>query len=142
MFFPTDIRKNFIFIIIRPANNLRNTLKYVAIGVWVLAFFYVIAILCLRKSLQISLAILEAASDFVGSNLRIILVPVLFFILNIIVFSCWITGVILIFSVGDIDNGPAGTQYKTVKWSDTTRQMIYFMGFGILWLLSFMIACS
>eukprot|EP00347_Sterkiella_histriomuscorum_P005869 403354968 len=124
------------------SSNLRNGLKYASGGVWLLALLYVLALLCLWKSLQISLAVLEAASDFVGSNMRIIFVPILFFILNIIVFSCWIAGIILVFSVGDIDNGPEGSQYKTVKWNQNTRSMIYFMVFGILWILSFMIACS
>lgn len=76
---------------------------------WVLAGLYVISLLCLWKSLQISLAVLEAASDFVGSNLRIIFVPILFFILNIVVFCCWIAGIIFVFSIGDIDNGPEGS---------------------------------
>lgn len=88
-----------------------------AIGVWIVAALYVVGLLCLWKSLQISLAVLEAASDFVGSNLRIIFVPILFFILNIIVFCCWIAGILTVFSVGDIDNGPEGSQYKTVKWN-------------------------
>ncbi|CDW78517.1 UNKNOWN [Stylonychia lemnae] len=124
------------------SNSYPTTLKYVALGVWILALFYVLALICLRSSLQVSLAVLEAASDFVGSNLRIVLVPVLFFILNIIVIICWIAGVLTVFSVGDIDNGPEGTQYKTVKWSQSTRNMIYFMCFGILWITSFLIAAS
>lgn len=93
-------------------------LKGVAIGVWVLAFIYMLALFCLWKTLQISLAVLEAASDFIGSNLRIVFVPLLFFVLNIVVFCCWIAGIIAVFSVGEIDNGPPGSQYKTVKWNE------------------------
>ena len=92
-------------------------MKWVAVGCWILALLYVIALICLRKSLQISLAVLEAASDFVGSNLRIVLVPVLFFFIKLVIFICWVVGIITVFSVGEIDNGPEGTQYKTVKWS-------------------------
>ena len=85
---------------------------------------------------------LEAASDFVGSNMRIILVPMVFFVINVVVFVCWTLALIMVFSVGDIDNGPEGTQYKVVKWNQNTRSMIYFMAFGILWILSFLIACA
>ena len=113
-----------------------------AIAAWILAAIYVLVLLCLWKSLQISLAVLEAASDFVASNMRVVLVPVVFFIINIAAFCCWIAGVVCVFSVGDIDNGPAGTQYKTVKWNQTTRGAMYFMLFGILWILAFLIACS
>lgn len=85
---------------------------------------------------------LEAASDFVGSTLRIVTVPLLYFVFNIIAFSCWTFGIVCVFSVGEIDNGPAGSQYKKVVWDENVRYMIYFMGFGILWIMSFLIACS
>jgi hypothetical protein len=114
----------------------------VAYGVWFVAGLYVVALMCLWKSLQISIAVLEAASDFVSSNLRIMFVPVVFFILNAIIFVCWLASLIYIFSVGDIDNGPIGSQSKVVKWSKTTRSCVYFVGFGILWIFSFMIACA
>ena len=50
----------------------------------------------------------------------------------------------MLFSVGNIDNatGKAGTQYKKVTWDSTTRSMVYFMGFGILWILAFIIAAA
>jgi len=49
---------------------------------------------------------------------------------------------ICVFSIGQIDNGPAGSQFKTIKWASNTRYMVCFMSFGILWLVSFIIACS
>lgn len=82
---------------------------YVAIGCWVVAGLYAISILCLWRSLQVSLAVLEAASDFVGSNMRVVFVPIVVFLLNGIVFICWIAGIVMVFSVGEIDNGPEGT---------------------------------
>jgi hypothetical protein len=93
-----------------PSENQAGTyLKWVAIGVWIVAALYVVALLCLWRSLHISLSILEAASDFVGTNLRVVLVPIAFFIVNVIVFLCWILALIYVFSVGDIDNGEVGT---------------------------------
>jgi hypothetical protein len=57
----------------------------------------------------VSIAILEAASDFIGSNLRIVFVPIVVFFINMITIVCWIAGIITVFSVGDIDNGPEGS---------------------------------
>jgi hypothetical protein len=73
-----------------------------------------ISIFCMWKSLQISLAVLEAASDFIGSNLRIIFVPVLFFVVQVVTFCCWTFGMICVFSIGQIDNGPAGSQFVVI----------------------------
>jgi hypothetical protein len=61
--------------------------------------------------------------------------------MTIAVFVFWILAVIAVFSVGEIDNGPEGSQSKVVKWNEQTRQTVYFMSFGILWIISFMIAC-
>ena len=75
--------------------------------------------------------------------MRIVGVPVFSFIVQGIVFICWIAGLIYLFSVGNIDDsGPDGNQIKTVTWSQATRNMVYFMCFGILWVLSFLIAVS
>lgn len=114
-----------------------------AIIVWVVAFIYMLVLLCLWKSLQISLSVLQATSDFVGSNLRIIIIPILSFVIQTIVFVMWIAGIIMVFSVGNIDDsGVPGSQLKTITWSQTTREMVWFMGFGILWILSFLIAAA
>ena len=84
-------------------------MKWIAVGCWIVSVLYVIALACMWKSLQISLAVLEAASDFIGNNLRVMLIPIAFFVYNVVVFICWIAAIITVFSVGDIDNGPEGT---------------------------------
>lgn len=74
--------------------------------------------------------------------MRIMQVPVFFFFWNVVIFIGWIAAVVMVYSVGDIDNGPPGSQFKVVKWNQTTRDLMYFMFFGILWLVAFVIACS
>jgi hypothetical protein len=90
-------------------NQSYTTLKYAAVGVWILAVVYVIALLCYWKSLHISLAILETASEFIGTNMRVVFVPLIFFLLNVIVFLFWLIAVVYLYSVGDIENGEEGT---------------------------------
>ena len=127
----------------RKEDNTRTYLRIGACVCWFVAFIYVFTLLCMWRSLQISLAVLESASDFVGSNLRIVFVPLVFFVINMIVFIAWILAIVAVFSSGDIDNSSSdGSQLKTVKWTDTTRGLVYFMGFGILWIIAFLIACA
>jgi hypothetical protein len=76
---------------------------------FIITAIYVLAILCLWKSLQVALTVIEAASHFVGSNMRVIFVPVVFFAINLTVFVAWATALVYVYSVGDIDNGPPGS---------------------------------
>lgn len=62
------------------------------------------AMLCLCRTLVISIAILEASADFVGSNFRIILVPIIFFFINFAVFALWAVGAVCVFSIGEIES--------------------------------------
>jgi len=66
----------------------------------------------------------------------------LFFVVKVIAFVCWLVAIVCLFSVGEIDHGNEGTQYKTVVWKQETRNMIAFMIIGVLWLMAFLIACS
>ena len=94
------------------------------------------------KTLVISIAILEASADFVGSTFRVILVPIIFFFVNFAVFAMWAIGAVCVFSIGTIESYGDGSQLKQVTWDSSTRQMMYFMGFGILWIMAFLIAFS
>lgn len=116
--------------------------KYVAFGVWALSALYLVIFSCLWKSLQIALTVIQAASDFVGSNLRVMLVPLIAFILHLAFIVAWIAGTVMVLSIGEIDNGPPGTQYKVLKWDERTRYMAYMMLFGGLWANAFIIACT
>lgn len=88
--------------VFRSDNSAYITLKVAAFTCWVVAGLYMLAIFCMWKSLQISIAILECAADFVGSTVRIILVPFSFFIINIILFTAWGAGVLCVYSIGEI----------------------------------------
>jgi hypothetical protein len=116
-------------------------MNFFAFGIWAIAGLYLLAMICMCKTLIISIAILEAAADFVGSTFRIISVPIIFFFINVAVFFLWIVAAVCVFSVGEITPG-TDTQAKHVVWDQTTRNMMYFLGFGILWIMAFLIACT
>ena len=67
------------------------------------------AMLCLCKTLVISIAILEAAADFVGSTFRVILVPIIFFFINFGIFALWAVGAVCVFSIGEIESAGEGS---------------------------------
>lgn len=108
---------------------------------WVLAGLYYCCVACSFRSLNIAVGVLEAAADFVADTFRIIFVPIIFFFIGIAVFTIWISGIICCGSVGKIIP-TAGYQTKEVVWSDTTDYMIWTMIFGLIWIISFIVACN
>jgi hypothetical protein len=87
-----------------------------AFVIWIVAGLYLLAMVCMCKTLIISIAILEAAADFVGSTFRIISVPIIFFFINLAVFFMWIIAAVCVFSIGTIESVTPGSQEKHVVW--------------------------
>lgn len=85
-------------------NEYNGWVRALAISIWVVAGLYLLTMLCMCRTLVISIAILEAAADFVGSTFRVILVPIIFFFINFIVFFGWAAGALCVFSIGTIES--------------------------------------
>jgi len=77
-----------------------------AIGLWCIALLYLIAMLCMCRSIMISIAILEAAADFVASRVSIVFVPVFFFFINFAITFAWVVAAVCVFSIGEISSTP------------------------------------
>jgi len=111
---------------------------------FVLSGVYFLVILCNWRSLKVAVATIETAADYVADTKRIILVPLIFFIIGIVTFMSWLMALICVASIGDITSSSvdAVTQTKDIVWDQNTYYMVYFMCFGILWLIAFIIACN
>ena len=81
----------------------------IAFIIWGVSLLYLLAMICMCKTLVISIAILEAAADFVGSTFRIISVPIIFFFINLAIFFLWIVAAVCVFSIGDIQSSTPGS---------------------------------
>jgi hypothetical protein len=62
--------------------------------------------LCCWKNISLGASIMEAASDFVGSNLRIIFLPIIAYLIALIFFAYWIVTAIYLYGVGDAKFDP------------------------------------
>ena len=101
-----------------------------------------IAVFCLWKSLSVSIAIMECASDFVGSTKRSVFVPAGSFVILMIAFVCWIASMVCVASIGKITGNEGGSQVRHVEWNEATRGLVYFTFFGFLWVAAFIIAAA
>lgn len=90
---------------------------------WILAIFFYLFLACNWKSLQVSIAVIKTTSDWVADTKRLLLMPLLFFIVGMVIFFFWALGLAAIASISEKpiesgDNPGSGEQTKTVKWSD------------------------
>jgi len=67
-----------------------------------LTFLFACAVICGRKSLQTAIDVIDASADYIAHNKRVILVPNLHFLLNIIVVIVWLFGFAAVMSLNEI----------------------------------------
>lgn len=105
------------------------------IGVFAAAFFCCVC--CGYKSLKMAIDVIDASADFLAATTRILLVPGIFFLLQIIVVVIWIGAVMCVVSMNKISADELIPQGKTLEWEDKTKYMVLYMLFGVLWICAF-----
>jgi solute carrier family 44 protein 1 (choline transporter-like protein) len=88
-----------------------------AIGAWVFAGIYACFMCCCWKNISLGASIMEAASDFVSQNLRVVLLPILSFIISFVFFVFWIFTAMYIYSIGTAEFS-AGSPIANIKWDE------------------------
>ena len=124
------------------ANSTDNSESwYKAIGVmlWITSGIILILCCCCYDKIRVALAVITAAAHFVMSTKRLLLHPILLAMCFVAYFAIWLVGAIYIFSVGDITKR-GSYPIAEVKWDDTTRYVMLYYFFGLLWINAFFIA--
>lgn len=88
-----------------------------AIVSWVVAAIYFCFICCCWKNISLGASIMEAASDFVSSNLRIVLLPVMAYIVSFIFLMYWVFTAMHLYSIGEPEF-VKGKPIANIKWND------------------------
>lgn len=117
-------------------------LQWITILSWIFAGIYYIVIVCSFQSLRVAVAVIQTASSFVADSKRLIFVPVLYFGIAMICSAMFVAGAVCVASIGDIQVDNAAYQSKSIEWSSQTEYMFYFMIFGFLWVLAFIMAVN
>jgi len=69
----------------------------------VVALAYLCCMCCCWKNISLGASIMEAASDFVTSNMKILFLPIIAYTLSIMVFIVWLYSAVYIYTVGDAE---------------------------------------
>jgi len=110
-----------------------------------MALIFTIMLVCGFNQLKIAIDVVDAAADFIRKTKRIVLVPVVYFFLQLAVILVWFFAIICIMSLGDITVDKSGDHqiknisYTSGKISEKDIYILYMvMFFGLLWILAFL----
>jgi hypothetical protein len=102
---------------------------------WIAAFLMFVFICCTCSALRVAIGVIQASADFITDTKRILVVPVIGFVVVISWYTLWIVIACFIYTIGDIEGTDSGG--KRVQWDDTTRRVWYYHFFGLFWINSF-----
>lgn len=108
----------------------------------ILASTFFCAVCCGYSSLKTAIDCIDAAADFLKKTKRIIAVPFLFFILQIIAISIWLPSMAYVVSMNHVSPSENIPQMKEIEWKPEVKIMALYMFFGILWVCAFFEYCS
>ncbi len=76
--------------------------RTLAIVTWVVAFIYILFILCLCSQINLALKLIKASADFVTDRKLVLLVPIFFTAMLALFFLYWVYAFLFTYSNGEI----------------------------------------
>lgn len=86
--------------------------------------------------------VIDASADFLAKTKRVILVPGVFFIFQIITVIVWVGAMMCVVSMNEITVNDDIPQGKSFEWEKKTQYMALYMLFGVLWICAWFEYCS
>jgi len=127
------------FFLRQTDNNLTDSQRkgtlvvgIVTASLWVL---FNLALCCFWKQVKVAIAVIDATADFMAATKRIVFTPVLYFFVTLIVFIAWFAGAGCVLSLNTITASTTDVQGKDIVFSDKVNWMLFFMIFGLIWLV-------
>jgi solute carrier family 44 (choline transporter-like protein), member 2/4/5 len=107
-----------------------------------LAAGFLCCVCCGYQSLKLAIDVIDASADFLAKTVRIILVPGVFFLLQIIVVCIWVSAMMCVASMNEITPLEGIPQGKNLVWEEKPFYMALYMLFGVLWVTAWFEYCS
>ena len=103
-----------------PHNDNDTTYLYLSYAVWGVMALFVIMFCCLWTRIKLAARIIQATADYITDIKRIVLVPIILFIVTIGCLVWWSYSGAYLFSVGTVVHDE-GSPIGEIKWNDYTR---------------------
>lgn len=109
------------------------------------AIIMLIMLICGFNQLKTAIDVVDASADFLRKTKRVILIPVIYFVFQVITVLVFMFAFVCMWSIGEINvsTSPLNTEHqlKTVTFAKGTAGDMYLLAmglfFGLLWILAF-----
>ena len=118
-------------------SDYRDYLKYAAYGIWGVAAMFLCCVCCCWRSIQIGIAVYSATAEYVASNLRIYILPIISYLVCGIWLAVWMVSAVYTFSIGEPTSREGYEFITEMKWEDNTRYIVLFQIFMLFWINAF-----
>lgn len=81
---------------------------------------------------------MEAASEFVTGNLRVVWLPIVAYIFCVPFCLYWVVTAVFLYSIGEPEF-ESNSLFANIVWEDKTNYMWWFFLFGLCWCVAFII---
>ena len=105
---------------------------------WGIAAIYACFMMCCWRNISLGASIMECASHFVTSNVRIVFLPVLAYLISLVFFAYWIITCVYLYGIGTPVYEAKLPVAKITNSEQVTYIMWYFL-FGLFWVVAFLI---
>lgn len=113
--------------------------KTVAIILWVAAGIAALLSCFLFSRIRLAAQIISSAADFIGSKISVLMVPIISLVFIFGFCAWWLSSFLMVYSVGTVVWYP-GNVFGNLIWQPWAEVAVYFMLFGLLWGVSYLIA--
>ena len=121
-----------------PGEDYHDWLKYAAYTIWGIAGLFFLCVVCCWSAIRIGIAVYQTTANYISSNLRIFLLPIITYIFALLWFCVWLVSFIFIFSIGEpVQREPPYSFLTEIKWEDNTRYMVLYQLFMLFWINAF-----
>lgn len=131
----------------------KNAALAVGIGAGIATLVFAIMLFCGWQSLKLAIEIVNCSADFLAATKRLLVVPVMYYIMLFLFFMFWLACIISVESMGRIEPAPGdGIVFipldKDIEWDDRKEQgklvnwMLFYLSFGLIWFTFFLTASN
>lgn len=104
----------------------------------ILAFFFACSVFCGWRSLKLAIDVIDASADFLFKTKRVVVVPIIYFVVTLIVVFVWLGMFFCVISMNTITPLSTPPQAKTfTTTSNFNYWSLWYMIFGLIWLVAF-----
>lgn len=107
------------------------------IGLAAIGCCFCVCVVCGWKHIAQAIDVIDAAADFAVGNKRVIVVPILYIILNMVSFFVWLYSFACVVALNKISAaGSSFPQDRDIHWTGALKAISLAMFFGILWIMA------